>query len=192
MFMAFDQAPRFTGWAAGPADPTAIPRWGTIVGSDYGDDDQMMMRDFAKDVEALLDRFKPEAVFFEQIVIDQRHVNLPITYAQFAIAATLQFVTMARGIPCEMVLISDWRKRFLGRANMPKHAGKRGQGREWLKAAAKIECARRGFLTDSDHEAEALGILDYGIASKSVDYRFKTKADVERRQQKARKENMEA
>lgn len=190
-YMAFDQAPRFTGWATGPADPTAVPRWGTIVGSDYGDDDQRMMADLAKDLRGLFDKYQPEAIFFEQIVIDQRHVNLPITYAQFAVAATILFVAMEYGIPAEMVIISEWRKRFLGRSNMPKHAGKRGQGREWLKEAAKIECARRGWLTDSDHEAEALAILDFGLAAKSTAYRFATKADVERRQQKARKENME-
>lgn len=159
--------------------------------SNYGDDDQRMMRDFEFEFLGLIDKFKPSYIFFEQIIIDQRHVNLPVTYAQFALVSAIQFIAMQKNIPCEMVIIAQWRKRFLGRSNMPKHAGKRGAGREWLKDAAKIECLRRNLLVNNDHEAEAIGILDYGMASKSFDYKWRTKGDVERRRLAAAREEMQ-
>jgi Holliday junction resolvasome RuvABC endonuclease subunit len=191
-FLGLDQAPRNTGWAASSDEEGARVEFGTIAMSDYGDDDQRMMRDFEFEMRGLITRFRPSFIFFEQIIIDMRHVNLPVTYAQFSLVSVIQFVGMQMNIPTEQVLIADWRKRFLGRSNMPKHAGKKGQGREWLKDAAKIECLRRNLLVNNDHEAEAVGILDYGMASKSFDYKWRTKGDVERRRLARAREDMQS
>jgi hypothetical protein len=194
-FLAFDQAPNHTGWAASSDEEGAKVHFGTLSMSDYGDNDQRMARDLEFEIVGLLKKFQPRYVFFEQIVVKTHKgvpiLNMPVLYAQFTVACTIQVVCMQHNVECEMILIADWRKRFLGRSNMPKWAGKKGKGRDWLKEAAMIECARRNLLPANDHEAEAIGILDYGIASKSFDYRFRTKGDVERKRLAAAREEMQ-
>ncbi len=189
-FLGLDQAPNNTGWAASSDADNAKVSWGTIRMSDYGDDDQRMIRDFEFDMLGLIDRFKPQWVFFEQIVI-KIPINTPVLYSQFTLVGLIQTICMQKNIPCEMVLIGEWRKRFLGRANKPKSTPPSTKGRDWLKEAAEIECARRGHLVSNDHEAEAIGILDYGMASKSFDYKQRTKADVVRRQLAWRRKDLE-
>jgi hypothetical protein len=189
--LAFDQAPNNTGWAFSTDEEEARPVWGTITMSDYGDDDQRMMLDFGKALRPLFEKYQPTHTFFEQIVIDHRHVHTPTLYRQFSVACTIQFVAAEFRVPSELVEIAPWRKRFLGRANMPKTAGKKGEGRPWLKQAAMIECARRGCLVRNDHEAEAIGILDYGLACVSRAYHFRTKGDAERRRLAATRQDME-
>jgi hypothetical protein len=179
--IAFDQAPSNTGWAFTTDDEEEMIRFGTISMSDYGSDDQRMMRDLRKELVTLFGWFKPQFAFFEQIVINEKHIHLPTTYRQFAVASVIQFVAMDHQCHCELVEIARWRKRFLGRTNAPKLDRKRSGSRDWLKQAAVTECARRNIYVKNDHEAEAIGILEYGLSSKSPAYRYRTKYEAQRK-----------
>jgi hypothetical protein len=192
MALGFDQAPNNTGWAAWSDADDAVPIFDTITMSNYGKDDQRMAKDFEFEIVGLLNRFRPDAVYFEQIIIPSGFIDTNTLYAQFTVACTIQVITAQRGIPAFMVEIPRWRKRFLGRANAPKWmVGKTQKGRDVLKEMAMIECARRNLLPKNDHEAEAIGITDYGLAHLSFDYKKRTKADVERRQQHWRRLEMQ-
>jgi hypothetical protein len=59
------------------------------------------------------------------------------------------------GIPCRQAEMRDWRKHFLGRST---------GGREELKKAAIEACHARGWAVDGDDQADAVGVLDYGLA----------------------------
>ena len=190
-FLAFDQSPRNTAWAFSTDVEKARVEFGEINMSDYGDDDQRLARDLEFELQGLLSKYEPDWVFFEQIVTDFGRFNPPVLYKQFTVSCTIMIVCGQRGINCELVNISDWRKRFLGRNNVPKAQRKKGPNSDVLKEMALTECARRNIYPSSHHQAEAIGILDYGMASKSFDYRWRTKADVERRQQAARREDMQ-
>lgn len=63
-------------------------------------------------------------------------------------------------IPCRQAEMRDWRKHFTGITT---------GGRDVLKQAAIDACRLRGWAVDSDDEAEALGVLDYGLACRGVE-----------------------
>lgn len=191
-FLAFDQAPNNTGWAFSSDDEDARLEFGSLAMPDYGGDDQRLARDLEFELVGLINKYRPDCCFFEQIVTDFGRFNPPVLYKQFTVACTIMIVMAQHSIPCEMVNISDWRKRFLGRNNPPKAKRKKhGPNSEVLKEMAMQECARRNILPKNDHEAEAIGILDYGMASKSFNYRFRTKGEAERRALAARREDMQ-
>jgi Holliday junction resolvasome RuvABC endonuclease subunit len=194
--LGLDQAPNNTGWAVLSDDGVTPPKFGTIVMSDYGDDIQRTLKDFAFELHGLYNEFNPQFVFCEQIVLDERHINLPVLIDQAAIVGAVLMSSAERNIRGYMVEIAVWRKRFLGKSNAPNWAVDRQtkSGRKWLKEAAMNECVRRYFpnVPKNDHEAEAIGIADYGLAFVSHDYRFATKGDVERRRQKRVREDMQA
>lgn len=59
------------------------------------------------------------------------------------------------GIPCRQALMGDWRKHFLGFST---------GGRDFLKKKALEECKGRGWPAKTHDEAEAAGVLDYGLS----------------------------
>lgn len=189
--IGLDSAPNNTGWCVLSDDERTKPVWGLFEFGGYGHNDQLLMQDVRRAVAGLLQEHKPDAVFFEQIVIDARHVDINVLYAQFSVVSAIQFACLDLEINARQVLIASWRKRLLGRSNMPKHEGKRGKGRDWLKEAAMIEAARLGVLAGTDHEAEAFGIADYGLATISTKYRLATKARADRTAVARRRKDME-
>lgn len=58
-------------------------------------------------------------------------------------------------IPFREVHMDDWRKHFIGVAK---------GGRDFLKKKAVAECKSRGWSVKSDDEADAAGVLDFGLA----------------------------
>lgn len=64
------------------------------------------------------------------------------------------------GVPCRQAEMRDWRKHFLGTST---------GGRDALKKAAKDACALRGWPVTGDDEADAAGVLDYGLACFGID-----------------------
>lgn len=86
--------------------------------------------------------------------------TLPWLRFIYAIAGQVDWWAHKINIQCREVAIDDWRMHFLG--------FKKG-GRELLKAAAMDACNRRGWKPQNDDEAEALGVLDYGLACWKID-----------------------
>lgn len=159
--------------------------------SDYGTDDQRMMRDLEFEIVGLLKKFQPRFVFFEELVFDERKLrnggfNAQTLISQASVIAAIQFVTMQHNIEAMQVKIAVWRKWLLGAANAPKWAvGKNTSSRDWLKDAAVKRVAELwNIYVKTDHEAEAIGIGHYGLSWASTDYKFTWKAETDRARQK--------
>lgn len=174
---AVDQAPRNIGFCHGIADADMPPVWGVQEFDSYGENGVMLVRSVRKFMISKLEIVRPDFVYCEQIVINAKHINLPVTYQQFAVVAGIEAACDFVGCECFMVDIGTWRKRFLGRGNAPKWAVDRT---DWLKDAAKRAALERGWLIDNHHAAEAAAIWDYGAAHCDIEYRRKTAARVTR------------
>lgn len=183
--LGLDQSPRNTGWAYWSDDGIGLPASGCKAFDSYGSAHRFLMLDVRDWLGGLLDRSGATAVYFEQIIIDFRHVDVPVFEEQQAVTAAIEFTCMDRGVEPFKVLIGQWRKLFLGRANAPKDEGR--NSKKWLKEAAMRAAFERGWKADSEHEAEALGIMHYGLAHASPAYRKRARAEAERRQFKARR-----
>lgn len=70
------------------------------------------------------------------------------------------------GVPCRQAEMRDWRKHFLGTST---------GGRDALKKAARDACALRGWPVDNDDEADAAGVLDYGLACFGIEVPWRDK-----------------
>jgi hypothetical protein len=186
--IGLDSAPRNIGFCIGSDADGARPSWGLWQPPDYGESDELLIRDVRKWAMTTIKSSGAEILFFEQIIIDHRHVNIPVTHKQFAVVAALMCAAADTGIACYEIEISKWRKRFLGKANAPKHAA---SGRDYLKEAAMRECLNRGWLIDDHNIAEAVGIWEYGMAFASPEFHKRTKADVVRRELAHQREVMQ-
>lgn len=72
-----------------------------------------------------------------------------------ALAGMAEWFAHRIGAVCRQVEQQRWRKHFCG-----KGTGKSGE----LKAAAMKAASLRGWAPRNDHEADAAGVLDYGLA----------------------------
>lgn len=173
--LALDQAPRHTGYCYGEADILTRPVWGTKDFESYGENEQLLMRDYEKWFVALIERARPDKIYFEQVIVRKFGFDFKVFYQQVAVVCTIMFVAMKAGIDAEQIDISVWRARGLGKANKPKWAS-RGED-DWLKEAAKMACFdNHGWLIEDHNAAEAALIWDYGSACASREYRGQTAA----------------
>lgn len=112
------------------------------------------------------------------IAVEQFHINLKI----FDFNGTVPIAQMhgivlqlceERRIKCGEAPIGSWRKRFLGTAAAPK--GLVGKSKtEWWKKQAIAACVARNWYVTHHDEAEAIGILDFTLASLDRDYAHRT------------------
>jgi hypothetical protein len=175
--LGIDQAPRNCGFCYGESNSEIVPKWGSQDFQSFGENGVLLCREIRKWVISICEIAKPQAVYCEQIIIRPNHINLPITYQQFAVVAGIEAACDFLGIECFMVDIGVWRKRFLGRGGAPKWAVDRTN---WLKDAALKACADRGWLIDNHHAAEAAALWDFGCAHVDIEYRRRTAARVTR------------
>lgn len=70
------------------------------------------------------------------------------------------------------VSANAWRPGFIGCTRKPAFI-KTQSNRAWLKEAAVAECKKRGWVVRGDDEAEARGVLDYGLCQLSAAYAAK-------------------
>lgn len=153
--LGLDQSSRI-GWAVGA--PGAPPHWGTWHVPDYGGNDG---RTFWAVVDWLGNFIKSHGVthvFWEQVWIPQQaKLNTNNLFRLVSIANAIQAacVDPRRGLDIEdrYVTPSEWRFAFLGHAK---------GGRDFLKQEAMAACQRRTWAPKNDHEAEALGIWEFG------------------------------
>lgn len=175
--LGIDQAPRNCGYCYGDTSSEAPPKWGCVEFPSFGENGVLLIREIRKWMMSIIEIAKPQFIYCEQIIIRPAHINLPVTYQQFAVVAGIEAACDFYNVECFMVDLSVWRKRFLGRGNAPKWAVDRT---DWLKEAAKQSCLERGWLVDNHHAAEAIGIYDFGAAHCDIEYRRKTAARVTR------------
>jgi hypothetical protein len=140
------------GWACGSASDKR-PAWGTYDVPNYGDNDGLTLWDVYNWTLEMITRLKVGHVFFEGVFFPPASmVNQMIIFRMVSIANAIQMAGAKADIPCECVPIQTWRKHFCGRGNA-------------TKVDAVAAAAERNWYTSNHHEAEALGIWDWGMAS---------------------------
>lgn len=179
-YLALDLSKASTGWALWRPG-LAKPIYGSkCLGSKYTSNGRV----FAKLHELMFDLRgieKYEFVFAEE----------PINPGQLSGSTTIKTIRLAAGLSahaesfaeatgCRQFLevnISTWRVDFVGRAIVldakrdareRKKATGRGSARDKLKALTVARCRDLGFNPHTDDEADAIGILDHGLAMQGI------------------------
>jgi hypothetical protein len=129
-----------------------------------GDDIGLFGRAFRDWLVTGLKRHQPDLIVFEQPMLPNQ-TNITTLRKLYGLAFELETVAgdakllgLARGIECKEVSNGDWIKHFLGAGNVPK-------GSEARKKAVFRMCGIRGWSPENYDEGDALGVLDYAIAS---------------------------
>lgn len=152
MFVALDIATR-TGVAIWSEGQTA-PRLATVrLPGDVECVDRPMeaLRSHLAD----LHRLEPIThLFFEAAILPGRTTPATV-YKLCALAGMAEWFAHRIGAQCRRVEMQSWRRHFIGR----------GTGRRDELKAAAIEAARaRGWNPEDDNQADAAGVLDFGLA----------------------------
>jgi hypothetical protein len=93
-------------------------------------------------------------LFFEATILPGKTTPQTV-YKLCALAGMAEWFAFRVGAACRQVDQQSWRKHFIGR----------GTGRsDELKRLAKEAAVLRGWNPANDHEADAAGVLDYGLA----------------------------
>lgn len=93
-------------------------------------------------------------LFFEATILPGKTTPQTV-FKLCALAGMAEWFAHRIGAKCRQVEQQRWRKHFIGR----------GTGRsEELKRLAMEACRIRGWTPANDHEADAAGVLDYGLA----------------------------
>lgn len=93
-------------------------------------------------------------LFFEATILPGKTTPQTV-FKLCALAGMAEWFAHRIGAECRQVEQQRWRKHFIGR----------GTGRsEELKRLAMEACRLRGWTPANDHEADAAGVLDYGLA----------------------------
>lgn len=93
-------------------------------------------------------------LFFEATILPGKTTPQTV-YKLCALAGMAEWFAHRVGAICRQVDQQSWRKHFIGR----------GTGRsDELKRLAKEAALLRGWNPANDHEADAAGVLDYGLA----------------------------
>lgn len=161
--LALDQSARNTGWAFMEKD--GAPTWGSFLLGPWEDHEGERMLEFDDWFDRAIHSLKVTHVFIEMPATQLDHrESLSANIATFGIPALIAMVCKNYDIELAVVTPSSWRTAFIGTGSAPKGLVQK-QRRPWLKEQAKKACAARGWLVANDNEAEALGILNYGIMS---------------------------
>jgi hypothetical protein len=156
-----------TGFALG--DRSGVILCGSRRLPKTGDDVGAFGRAFRDWLTIGLGRHKPELVVFEQPMLRGADTNLNTLRKLYGLAMMVELVCGDKkagfDIPVKEVNNGDWIKHFLGAGNVPRDSDAR------KKAVFRI-CKIRGWHPeDGDYDAaDALGILDYTIATESAEF----------------------
>lgn len=97
-------------------------------------------------------------LFFEATILPGKTTPQTV-YKLCALAGMAEWFAHRIGAQCRQVEQQRWRKHFIGKGTGPSAELKR----------LAMEAARlRGWNPANDHEADAVGVLDYGLACFSI------------------------
>ncbi len=158
MYLGLDLATK-TGWATWTPGEDR-PHTGTLRLARWDPDE------IAPDLERLrrhlsdLHAANPiAAVWYEAPIMLRVDKQRTVQYL-FGLANMVEWWSYRLSIPCKQADMRDWRKHFFGRST---------GGRAELKQAALDACKLRGWSVNGDDEADAAGVLDYGLACIGAD-----------------------
>lgn len=180
--IALDPAPRNTGYAIGDAD-VKVPVFGKLSLASWGDEEGDRLLAFGRRLTDLCRKYSVTHIFREQLPpgITQ---NSTTYQHQVMVLGEIARVAAKLALPCAVVLIADWRTRFLGTARaLPGLKG--DHGRKWLKEQSIAACARRNWFVEDPDAAEACGILDYALATLDRGYCGRTDSIFRRNEMRA-------
>lgn len=153
-----------TGWAVGSLD---APPVSGVFPRLQGTDSQKLGA-FYDRLASLHQRYRFQILVHEFAPVISGHVTAMSENNRFALKAAVEVAGHILGFETMIVQPSVWRKTFLGLAHKPDYID--GENRAWLKLRAIQECERRGWAVKGDDEAEARGIMDYGLCMTSPAY----------------------
>jgi hypothetical protein len=111
------------------------------------------------ELDGLLKTFGFERVFYEMPIPPSRmlgNTQLHVTAKVFTIAGHIESFCYAKRLRCRQVGQSSWRRTFVGKGA--------GEKTKTFKDWSMRRCRELGWNVRSHDEADACGILDYGIS----------------------------
>jgi hypothetical protein len=157
-FIALDLSKRQTGyavWQDGWVKPIAGSKQ---LGSEFTSDGQCCakLHEMLSDIRRAQCRF--ESMFIEAPLTQLQKGGHSTTDSDILIklAGHAESFAYAMGVRCQLINMASWRKFFIG--SMPRGT----KGKDW-KFYAQERCRALGWPPRNDDEADALGLLDYGI-----------------------------
>ena len=172
--LAIDQSMRHTGWAhiANDGEPISF---GTYSLPFWADDEGKYLWRWFNWLQKMCEGLKVTHLFVEQTFVPPGHnEGLTLKLAQYGLIANACMVAhilsgKGQTIDMQMVSTSQWRPPFLGSEKPPSGLVDQ-QKRAWLKERAKAACEKRGWMIMDDNQADACGILTFGVST--IDMNF--------------------
>lgn len=156
-----------TGFALGDRSGVIVSGYRRFPST--GDDIGTFGRAFRDWLIKGLKRHQPELIVFEQPMLpNQTNINTlrklyGMAFELETVASDAAMFGRAEGFPIKEVSNGDWIKHFLGAGNVPRSGDAR-------KKAVFRMCGIRGWSPENHDEGDALGILDYALATESADF----------------------
>lgn len=159
--LAIDVGTRYLGWAVG--SPGCPPEWGTHlfdkVGARIG---TLMLEVDAWLIPNYLHNWRSTGlthILYEAPVLVHSNDFLTIRKVN-CVGGHIEYLAGAYQFPhCEEQLPNVVARHFLGSGNVPRKSDPK-------KEAMIARCGQLGWHAKTTHEADALGLLDYGLALK--------------------------
>lgn len=169
--LGLDPSMRNTGWAVGWPGMTR-PKFGVYEQFNWAHHEGESLWAFADWLIEMFVTYHFTHVFAEQSFLPSGKDRIDIRGAQLSMLYRTAEISARMGVPFRIVNIDDWR----GRAGIKPPKGLKGNTRRsWLKGEAIRRCRARGWYTENDNAAEAMLIMEYGIAS--IDPVFASQSD---------------
>lgn len=180
--LGLDQSQEATGWSVGGLDD-APPKSGVFRSAPWGKKEGAGILRFGNWLIGTIEKYHITAVCYEEpyipkVTVDKfgkkrGNTDIDALKPMIFLEGEINRVCAKMGVPVKVVAISQWRSRFLGTTKAsPGLTGK--DARADLKAKAVAACAELGWYVESHDEAEARGIMVYGLGDLSPDYAHKT------------------
>ncbi|MCB1470922.1 MAG: hypothetical protein KDK08_28025 [Rhizobiaceae bacterium] len=135
-----------SGFAVGSSIGHMVSGTWSLKPSRY-DSDGMRFVKFRQRLNEVLEAYRPEMVFFEEV---RRHAGTDAAHIYGGLLAVLTEWCETNGIPYSGVSVGTIKKNFTGNGNASK-------------GLMIAECERRGFDPADDNEADAIAILHWAI-----------------------------
>lgn len=174
--LGLDISPYSTGWAVGTVDHPAkeFGRWQPRGKWDW----KLNGKRLIEWEQFLLLKIRQHDVTYiacEAFIINPKAFTHDSHTPMCKQHGMVEYVAEKAGIRAGAVSSAAWRAWFLGTATAPSEKAREPKqtSRQWFKDEAKRLAAERNWYTDNDDTAEALGIMDFALASLDEDYKQK-------------------
>mgnify|MGYP000851116008 FL=1 len=175
--LGLDPSMTCSGWAHYRKGDKA-PTWGLIQYPAWGDDEGRYLWDWFERVGRLCSDREVTHIFIEDVRFHHQHsetlTQMIASIGLISMATIVAYKLTQRGQPVELLSVQPqvWRKLFLGALPKPDGMSKH-LWRKALKEAAVGQCHKRGWMVEQDDEADACGIMTYGVCT--IDPAFQTR-----------------